>query len=227
MADTAHRTSVAHRRLVLGGITLGLLSMLLASVAYRLGDHPLTHSSTAPGAPGAQGAPAALSAPSSPPSMPPADMPASGPTSPHMGETSAIAPDQADTIVAMQKLRANPNDVGTLLELADLFMRRGDPKNAQEFINRALVAAPGDARPSYYQALLDAGQGRFAEAAEAMARSLRLQDNPSVRYSLAVVYRYHLHDEARAREQLEAALRHPALSEELRGLIEQEMARES
>ena len=215
MAD-AHRSSAAHRRLVLGGISLGLTVMLLSSVAYRLGDHPLTRSSAHLGAPGA-----APSASGTAPAPSPA-MPASQP-----GETSAIAPDQADTIVAMQKLRANPDDVDTLLELAELFMRRDDPKNAQEFINRALVAAPGDARPSYYQALLDAGQGRFAEAAEAMTRSLRLQDNPSVRYSLAVVYRYHLHDEARAREQLDAALGSPALSEELRALIEQEMARES
>lgn len=210
----AHRSSAAHRRLVLGGISLGLTVMLLTAVAYRLGDHPLTHSSADLGAPGA-------SSPAMPVSQPDA------PASPQPGETSAIAPDQADTIVAMQKLRANPDDVDTLLELAELFMRRGDPKNAQEFINRALVAAPGDARPSYFQALLDAGQGRFAEAAEAMARSLRLQDNPSVRYSLAVVYRYHLHDEARAREQLNAALGSPALSEELRALIEQELARES
>ncbi|MCH5277008.1 MAG: tetratricopeptide repeat protein [Desulfovibrionaceae bacterium] len=207
MTDDAHRTSSAHRRLVLGGITLGLMTMLLTSVAYRLGDHPLTRPSTAP-----------ATSPEASPAMPPA---ASRP-----GESSAIAPDQADTINAMQKLRANPDDVDTLLELAELFMRRGSPDNAQEFINRALVAAPGDARPSYYQALLDAEQGRFSEAADAMTRSLRLQDNPSVRYSLAVVYRYHLHDEAKAREQLDAALRHPALNEELRGLIEQEMARD-
>lgn len=218
MTDAAHRTSGVHRRLVLGGISLGLLIMLLSSVAYRLGDHPLTRSSAEPGAP------AAVSAPTAPsPAMPPANMP----SAPQTGETSAIAPDQADTLVAMQKLRANPGDVDTLLELADLFMRRGDPKNAQEFINRALVAAPGDARPSYYQALLDAGQGKFAKAAEAMTRSLRLQDNPSIRYSLAVVYRYHLHDEAKAKEQLDAALGSPSLSEELRALIEQELAKKS
>lgn len=222
MTDAAHRTSVAHRRLVLGGIALGLLSMLLASVAYRLGDHPLTHSSVAPGAPASVSATAAPS-----PVMPPAGMPASGPSAPQMGETSAIAPDQADTIVAMQKLRANPDDVDTLLELADLFMRRDDPKSAQEFINRALVAGPGDARPSYYQGLLAAGQGNFAGAAEAMTRSLRLQDNPSIRYSLAVVYRYHLHDEAKAKEHLDAALGSPSLSEELRTLVEQEMAKGS
>lgn len=213
MTDT-HNTTTAHRRLVLGGIALGLALMLLTSVAYRLDDHPLTRSAPPVSAP-------STASPAMPPAAPQAAAPA------QMTESSAIPPDQADTISAMQKLRANPDDVDTLLELADLFMRRNSPENAQEFIKRALVAAPGDARPSYYQGLLDAGQGKFAEAAEDMERSLRLQDNPSARYSLAVVYRYHLHDEARAREQLDAARNHPALSEELRALIDQELAKNS
>ena len=222
MTEAAHSTSSVHRRLVLGGMALGLAVMLLASLAYRLGAHPLTH---APAVPVASSASA--SAPAMPPegmTMPPAGAPAASGTG---GDAGAVTPEQAATIAAMQKLQADPNDVDALLDLADLFMQQGSPESAQGFINRALVAAPGDARPSYYQGVLDARRGKYPEAAEAMTRSLRLQDNPAVRYSLAVVYRYHLNDDAKAKEQLEAARANPDLTPDLRTLIEQELAKQS
>ncbi len=205
MTEAAHSTSAAHRRLVLGGMALGLVVMLLTSLAYRLGPHPLTRTPAAP-------------------TMSPADTLASSGTGDDAG---AITPEQAATIAAMRKLQTNPNDVDALLDLADLFMRRGSPESAQGFINRAMVAAPGDARPSYYQGVLDARQGKYPEAAEAMTRSLRLRDNPAVRYSLAVVYRYHLNDDAKAKEQLEAARVNPDLPPDLRILVEQELAKQS
>ena len=198
MTEAAHSTSAVHRRLVLGGMALGLAVMLLVSLAYRLGSHP--------------------------PTMPPAGASAASGTG---GDAGAATPEQAATIAAMQKLQADPNDVDALLELADLFMRQNSPESAQGFINRALVAAPGDARPSYYQGVLDARKGKYPEAAEAMTRSLRLQDNPTVRYSLAVVYRYHLNDDAKAKEQLEAARANPDLPPDLRALVEQELAKQS
>lgn len=201
MTETIHGASAVSRRLVLGGVSLGLVVMLATSVLYRLGAHPLTHFSAAPPAQSGTG---------------PAATAASGP--------DTVTPDQAATIAAMQKLQTDPNDVAALLDLADLFMRQGSPESAQGFINRALVAAPGDARPSYYQGVLDARQGKYPEAAEAMERSLRLQDNPAVRYSLAVVYLYHLNDGAKAQQQLEAALASPDLTPDMRALVEQELA---
>lgn len=210
MTEAAHRTSSIHRRLVLGGMALGLVAMLATSVVYRLGAHPLTRQIAAPAA--------AVSTASGPAAVPPSQE-ASAPT----GE--ATSADQTATIAAMQKLQADPNNIDALLELADLFMRQGSPENARGFINRALVAAPGDARPSYYQGVLDARQGKYPEAAEAMERSLRLQDNPAVRYSLAVVYRYHLNDEARAKQHLEAAHANPGLTSDLHNLVEQELAK--
>ena len=211
MTEAAHSTSAVHRRLVLGGMALGLAVMLLVSLAYRLGSHPLTRTAAAPTV-------------ASAPTMPPAGASAASGTG---GDAGAATPKQAATIAAMQKLQADPNDVDALLELADLFMRQNSPESAQGFINRALVAAPGDARPSYYQGVLDARQGKYPEAAEAMTRSLRLQDNPTVRYSLAVVYRYHLNDDAKAKEQLEAARANPDLPPDLRALVEQELAKQS
>lgn len=215
MTEAAHSTSAAHRRLVLGGMALGLVVMLLTSLAYRLGPHPLTRTPAAP---------TASSAPASAPTMSPANTLTGSGTGDDAG---AVTPEQAATIAAMRKLQTDPNNVDALLDLADLFMRQGSPENAQGFINRAMVAAPGDARPSYYQGVLDARQGKYPEAAEAMTRSLRLRDNPAVRYSLAVVYRYHLNDDAKAKEQLEAARVNPDLPPDLRILVEQELAKQS
>ena len=48
MTEAAHSTSAVHRRLVLGGMALGLAVMLLVSLAYRLGSHPLTRTAAAP-----------------------------------------------------------------------------------------------------------------------------------------------------------------------------------
>lgn len=199
-----HSASAAHRLFVLGGVALGLAAMLVTSVIYRLGAHPLTSPPAVPAAP-----------------VSPAGAPVPPPNAKAGGDGS-VTPEQTATIAAMQKLQADPNNIDALLDLADLFMQQGSPESAQGFINRALVAAPGDARPSYYQGVLDARQGRYSEAAEAMERSLRLQDNPAVRYSLAVVYRYHLNDDAKAKQHLEAARNNPDLTPDLRALVEQE-----
>ena len=48
MTEAAHSTSAVHRRLVLGGMALGLAVMLLVSLAYRLGSHPLTRTAAVP-----------------------------------------------------------------------------------------------------------------------------------------------------------------------------------
>lgn len=213
--------SPAARRVVLGALGLGLLAMLCASLMYRFQAHPLTR----------QLAPVAANGTGMP--MPPAGMgqgglpvPPQGTSAPGgMPATDAVSPKQAAMIKHMQTLQADPNNLEALLDLADLFIRQENPESAQGFINRALVAAPGDARPSYYQGVLLARQGQYPAAAEAMERSLKLRDNPSTRYSLAVIYRYHLDDAARARQHLEAAQSHPDLTPDMKTLIDAELTK--
>lgn len=208
-------SSSAARRVVLGALTLGLLAMLCASLLYRLQAHPLTR----------QIAPVAASGTGMP--VPPAGVGQNGQPVPPQGAPApdAVNPEQAAMIKHMQTLQADPNNLEALLDLADLFIRQENPESAQGFINRALVAAPGDARPSYYQGVLLARQGQYPAAAEAMERSLKLRDNPSTRYSLAVIYRYHLNDAAKARQHLEAAHSHPALTPDMKTLIDAELAK--
>ena len=219
--NDAARPSLASRRVVLGALVLGLAAILGASVVYRLQAHPLTRQAVSavaankgmPMPPAGMGQGDGMTMP--PPNAAPGGMPGA----------DAVSPEQAALIEHMKALQADPNNVEALLDLADAFIRQENPESAQGFINRALVAAPGDARPSYYQGVLFARQGKYPEAAEAMERSLKLRDNPSTRYSLAVIYRYHLNDPDKARQQLEAARVNPGLTPDMKTLIDEELAK--
>jgi cytochrome c-type biogenesis protein CcmH/NrfG len=186
-------------RLILAAVILGLAAMLAAALAYRLGDHPLIHVSRTAPQPEERGP----------------DQPA----------FSGNVPDvrQQTTLSAMQRLQANPDDVDTLLELTELFMAQDNPEAARNFADRALVSSPSDSRPSYYLGILAAKSRDYAQAAEFLERSVGLQDAPEARYSLAVIYKYHLNEPAKADLHLQAGLRHPALTPELRTLLEAEL----
>ena len=207
MSESPLHTRGPRRTFVLALVLLGLAGILASSVIYRLSGQPLTRNAAIPaGENGVQaGLPQGMN-------MPPA------------ATANGTSPEQAAMIERMRALQANPNDVDALLELADLFMQQNNMESAQGFISRALTAAPSDPRPSYYQGVLDTRLGRYAKGAEALERSLRLEDSPATRYSLAVVYRYHLNDAAKAREHLEAAARSSGLSPELKKLIDAELA---
>ena len=185
----------ASRRIVLGALSLGLGVMFTLSLAWRMGDHPLVRQNTRP---------AAQAAPKAQPSA------------------SADA-ENAPIMALMQKLQSNPNDVEALLQLAGLFAERGDNDAAKEMAQRAVVAAPSDHRPPYLMGVVLARQGQWAEAADSLERSIHLKDDAATRYSLAVIYRYHLNDEAKARENYEVAAKiceDPALSSMLRAELE-------
>jgi len=107
----------------------------------------------------------------------------------------------------MQKMKENPNDVENLLSIAQLFAEQGDFEGAKDMIQRAAVAAPSDSRPPYLMGVVLGGQGRWQEAAEQLERSISLKDDASARYSLGVIYRYHLKQDDKARAHFESASR--------------------
>lgn len=236
-------------RIILGALGLGMAAMLVSSVMYRLSGAALVKQTGRPAAqaPVSGGAPAGQQGVKMPENMPPemaaalakqeagsSGTAASGQA--NSGQSSAMQammekmggpqadPRQNVVVERMQRLQADPNDVDALLDLADVFMSE-NADSARGFLNRAMVAAPNDARPSYYMGVLHTQQGEFAEAETAMLRSLTMLDNPSTRYSLAILYRYHLNREDDARAQLSAALQSPTITAELRPLVEEELAK--
>lgn len=133
------------------------------------------------------------------------------------------SPENAAVMALMQKLQSNPNDVDTLLHLSSLFAERGDNDAALNMAERAGVAAPSDHRPAYLMGVLLARQEKWKDAAENLERSIQLKDDAATRYSLAVIYRYHLNEETKARENYEVAAKiceDPALSSMIRAELE-------
>ena len=183
------------RRIVLGALALGAGVMFALSLAWRMGDHPLVRQNTR----------AAAQAPAG------------------QAPVQADTPENAALMALMQKLQSNPNDVDTLLHLASLFAERGDNDAARNMAERAGVAAPSDHRPAYLMGVLLAREEKWKEAAESLERSLHLKDDAATRYSLAVIYRYHMNEEAKARENYEVAAKiceDPALSSMIRAELE-------
>ncbi len=170
------------RRIVLGALGLGIVVMFALSIAWRMGDHPLIRQRAAQTS-------AAADAPRS------------------MMEQGAESPQGQAVMSLMQKMKDNPNDVDTLLEIARIFAEQGDNEGAKSMAERALVAAPSDARPPYIMGVLLSREGAWDEAAKQLERSISLKDDAATRYSLAVIYRYHLKQENKARENYEIAAR--------------------
>jgi len=199
------------RRIVLGALALGIGAIFAVSVSWRLGDHPLVHDhgSVAEAPAPAKSAPA--------PAMP-------GEPDRAKVEQMGQSPQAMAIMGLMQKMKENPNDVETLLALAQTFAEQGDPEGAQEMLQRAIVAAPSDARPPYLLGVVLGGQGKWQEAAEQLERSVSLGDDASARYSLGVIYRYHLKQEDKARQQFDLAAKlsqDPALA----SMIKAELAK--
>ena len=184
----------ASRRIVLGALLLGIGVMFAATVAWRLDGKPLVHDH----------APAATA--QAPAQMPPAQ-PAPGTPDKTKMEQAAQSPQAMAIMGLMQKMKENPNDVDTLLALAQTFAEQGDMEGAKDMIQRATVAAPSDHRPPYLLGIVLGGQGKWQEAAAQLERSVALKDDASARYSLGVIWRYHLKDDAKARPHFEAAAR--------------------
>ena len=170
------------RRIVLAALGLGLGAMFALSVAWRTGDHPLVRQRPASSA-------AAVSGQSAPAAM----------------EQTAETPETSAIMALMQKMKANPHDVETLLELARVFAEQGDNESAKDMVQRAVVAAPSDYRPPYLMGVLLARESRWEDAAAQLERSISLKDDAATRYSLAVIYRYHLKQEEKARANYETA----------------------
>ena len=125
----------------------------------------------------------------------------------------------------MQHLQHDPNDVDTLVKLADLFLHQDDPVRAENFALRAKEVAPNNVDALYILAIARHQQERHAEAAAALEAALVIKDSADMRYSLGVLYIYFLNQPDKGRAVLEAALRAPGLSESLKAHIEAELAK--
>ena len=139
-------------------------------------------------------------------------------------EPVANAP--SDGVLAlMQALEKNPNDLPALLGLVQHYTHTQEWDKAEKFALHAVLAAPANAEPPYVLGVVLHGQGRHKEAAAALEKSLSLKNDPSVAYSLGVLYGFYLNDPAQGKAKLELVLAaneaDPALKKDAAATIEQ------
>jgi len=123
----------------------------------------------------------------------------------------------------MQQLQQNPESVGIMIHLAEHFVEDQNWTAAESFSRRAVVAAPDNPRPLYLLGVVLHNQGNYAEAAACLERVVSLRDEPTVRYSLGILYAHYLQDPARGVQNLHAALAMPGLPDGLAMKIRAEL----
>ncbi len=176
-------------RLISAVLLASLAVMLIISMRATFTEVSLVEENNVAGMPEPRG------------NMPPANAP-SMPAPNSMG--FALNDKQSDSVSQlMEKLRENPNDSKTLMELGDVFMTAEDWSRAQVFLKRAIVSAPGDVRPRFMTAVCEFRMGNPAGAAETFESLLDLKREPQAMYNLALLYKYHLQQPTKAKALFE------------------------
>ena len=139
------------------------------------------------------------------------------------GRDEAPAGDMNDIARLMQQIKNNPGDVAAMIHLSEHFVEEKNWEAAENFLRRAVVAAPGNPQPLYLLGVVLHNRGNHAEAAVCLERVVSLRDEPSVRYSLGVLYLHYLQNPAGGVSHLRAALVQPGLPDDLAGLIRTEL----
>jgi len=120
---------------------------------------------------------------------------------PDGGPSLAMTEKQADDLgELMRRLQANPQDTEALLEIGDTFLMAQDWTRAQVFLARAVASSPEDARPLYMLGICLYQQGKMPEAAAAFEKLLTLKEDAAAQYNLAIIYKYHLDEQGKARD---------------------------
>ncbi|MBP3731413.1 MAG: hypothetical protein J6I40_08095 [Mailhella sp.] len=106
---------------------------------------------------------------------------------------------------AMRRMQENPNDADALLDAARILSEQGKKEAALSLARRASVSSPSDPRPPHIAGVILAQQEKWEDAVHELERSIALKDDASARYSAAVIYRYHLMQEEKAKPHFSMA----------------------
>lgn len=116
----------------------------------------------------------------------------------------------------MEEVSRRPDNMDAMLSLVNALMKLENWEAAENFARRAVQLDAKDPRPLHLLGVIQHNTGRNAEAAQALETVLTLHDDPSVRYSLGVLYIHYLNDTPRGLEHLRAGLALPNVSESLK-----------
>lgn len=123
----------------------------------------------------------------------------------------------------MEEVSRNPENMDAMLSLVNALVKLENWEAAENFARRATQLDAGDPRSFYLLGVIQHNTGRNADAARSLETALTLNDDPSVRYSLGVLYIHYLNDKPRGLEHLRAGLALPGLSESLKRHLQDEL----
>ena len=115
---------------------------------------------------------------------------------------------------AMKDLREQPGNPEIHMYIADIFVRHNDWHSAAKFMERAVAAAPDNAKAWYAYGMVLSGHKEYAEAAQAFERSLSLDAaNTDAMANLITLYRRELNQPLKAVGLAEKILAAPEAGE--------------
>lgn len=123
----------------------------------------------------------------------------------------------------MEQVSRDPTNMDGLLALTNALIKMENWDTAETFARRAIELDGKDPRPLHLLGVIQHNTGRNVEAAQSLEAVLKLHDDPSVRYSLGVLYIYYLEDSPRGVEHLRAGLALPGISESLQKHMQSEL----
>ncbi len=185
------------KKLVLALVAASICAMFAASFAYRT-MHP---SLTEPGR-----SQAAMSAPSV--------------------SSDDVDHDAEQLSQMMGMLQAEPNNPEVLKQITEHFIRKDDFDRANFFAQKALVVAPSDPHVLYMNGIILFNLKRPEDAAGMFEALISLEDDPSARYNLGVIYKHFLKQPDKAAPHFQAILDNPKADAALRERATKELTTE-
>lgn len=147
----------------------------------------------------------------------------------HRQQEEPVKPGNMENMAAigqlMEAVAKNPHDVPGLLRLTESLISVGQWSSAENFALKALSEPGENTRAMYLLAVINHNQGKHTEAAELLEKLLQKEENPSARYSLAILYIHFLNQPEEGRQQLQKGLLTPGAPAGLRTAMQEEMAK--
>lgn len=140
--------------------------------------------------------------------------------------TNAMPASEMDVIGSlMREVARAPDNPQTLMALVENLLAAGQWDAAENFAQRAIALNPASPDPKllYLLALAHHNKGEHSQAAEILENLLSQSENPSARYSLAILYLHYLNKPEAGREELRKGLQIKPLSPALSRAMQEEL----
>ena len=129
---------------------------------------------------------------------------------PPAGMGFAISPEATDELgKLMTNLQRTPNDPAVLVQIADIFMAAGEWARAESFLQRAIISAPGNTDARIMLAISRFQLTNYESAAQTLEELLDIKKDPIAMFNLAIIYKHHLTEPAKAEQLLRDIIASP------------------